>query len=145
MPVTFAVDTNCIVAAVCDWHGDHRLAAAAIERRLDRGEHMAVAAHALTEAYSVLTRFPAPHRLAPADAWAVLDVSFAQAGTVISLTAPQHVALLARMAKGGVAGGRAYDAMIAECAAKAGATTLLTFNARHFDLAPKGVAIVVPA
>ena len=42
--------------------------AGAIERRLDGGEHMSLAAHALTEAYSVLTRFPAPHRLAPADA-----------------------------------------------------------------------------
>jgi predicted nucleic acid-binding protein len=145
MPATFAVDTNCMVAAVCAWHGHHRLAAAEIERRLDRGERIAVAAHALTEAYSVLTRFPAPHRLAPPDAWAVLDASFAHAGTVISLTAPQHVALLARLARQGVAGGRVYDAMIAECASKAGATALLTFNPRHFELPPNGVAIVVPA
>jgi predicted nucleic acid-binding protein len=64
MPVRFAVDTNCLIAAVCDWHGQHRVAAAEIERRLDRGEQMAVAVHTLTEAYSVLTRFPAPHRLA---------------------------------------------------------------------------------
>jgi predicted nucleic acid-binding protein len=145
MPVRFAVDTNCIVAAVCDWHDHHRSAASEIERRLDRGEQMAVAAHALTEAYSVLTRFPAPHRLAPADAWAVLDISFAQAGTVISLTAPQHVALLARMATEGIAGGRAYDTVIAECAARAGARALLTFNPRHFEPGPKDLAIVVPA
>lgn len=144
MAATFAVDTNCLIAAVCDWHGQHRLAAGAIERRLDGGEHMSLAAHALTEAYSVLTRFPAPHRLAPADAWAVLDVSFAQSGTIITLTTSQHVALLARIAKEGVGGGRVYDAIIAACAAKAGAATLLTFNARHFDFAAKELAVVVP-
>jgi predicted nucleic acid-binding protein len=145
MPVRFAVDTNCVIAAVCDWHSQHHVAAAEIERRLDRGEHMAVAVHALTEAYSVLTRFPAPHRLAPEDAWAVLNVSFVQAGTVVSLTMAQHIALLARIAGDGVVGGRAYDALIAECAFRARADALLTFNHRHFDPAPKGVAIVVPA
>lgn len=145
MPGTFAVDTSCIVAAVCAWHGHHRPAAVAIERRFDLGDRLTVAAHALTEAYSVLTRFPAPHRLAPADAWQVLDVSFAQAGTVISLTAPQHVALLRRLAEAGVSGGRSYDAVIAECAARAGASALLTFNPRHFEPAPKDVTIVVPA
>jgi predicted nucleic acid-binding protein len=145
MPVTFAVDSNCLIAAVCHWHAHHRVAAAAIERRLEDGEQLAVAAHALTEAYAVLTRFPAPHRLAPADAWVVLDVSFAKTASVISLPASQHLALLARLAKRGIAGGRVYDALIAACATKAGASTLLTFNARHFDFATKELAIVVPA
>jgi hypothetical protein len=35
--------------------------------------------------------------------------------------------------------------VIAEYAVRAGASALLTFNARHFDPAPKDVAIVVPA
>jgi predicted nucleic acid-binding protein len=145
MPVRFAVDSNCLIAAVCDWHVHHRVTAAALERRLDDGEQMVVAAHTLTEAYAVLTRFPAPHRLAPGDAWAVLDVSFAQTATVISLPASQHVAFLARMGKRGIAGGRVYDALIAACATKAGARTLLTLTARHFDFATKELAIVTPA
>ena len=143
--MTFAIDANCMIAVVCEWHADHRAARAEIERRLDRGERMSVAAHALTEAYSVLTRFPAPHRLACADAWKVLKAGFAESGTVVTLTAAQQLLLLRRLADNGVGGGRVYDALIGECAAKAGAGVLLTFNPRHFDPAPKGVSVVVPA
>src|SRR5688500_17151194 len=145
MPTVFAIDTNCMVAAVCGWHAHHRAAVAEIDRRLDRGHKMLVPAHSLTEAYSVITRFPAPHRLGPGEAWELLDVSFAGAGTVVTLTVPQHLALLARTAKDGLSGGRVYDALIAECAEKAGADTLLTFNARHFDPLPGDLTIAVPA
>src|SRR3989304_5930435 len=60
----FAVDTSCMVAAVCSWHEHHDGAAAAIEDRLDAGERLAVPAHAPAESYAVLTRLPAPPRLA---------------------------------------------------------------------------------
>jgi len=143
--VTFAVDTNCIVAAVCDWHANQQAAIAELERRLDRGESMAVPSHALTEAYSVLTRFPAPHRIACAEAWHVLKTGFSDLGSVVSLTASQQIALLTRLGQDGIGGGRVYDAVIAECTVKAGASVLLTFNPRHFDPAPKGVTVVVPA
>ena len=69
MAAVYALDTSCMIAAVCGWHEQHRSAAAEIERRFDGGEHLSVAAHALSEAYAVLTRLPAPHRLAPTDAW----------------------------------------------------------------------------
>jgi predicted nucleic acid-binding protein len=143
--VIFAVDTNCIVAVVCDWHADQRAAIAELERRIDRGESMAVPVHALTEAYSVLTRFPAPHRIAAAEAWRLLKTGFSDMGRVVSLTVRQHVALLERLAESGVSGGRVYDAIIAECAVQTGAGALLTFNPRHFEPAPEGLAIVVPA
>jgi len=55
----FAVDTSCMVAAVCTWHEHHAAAAGEIERRLGRGERMAIPAPALVEAYAVLTRLPA--------------------------------------------------------------------------------------
>ncbi len=58
MAATFALDTSCMIAAVCGWHEAHRRAAAAVERRLADGEQMAVAVHALSEAYAVLTRLP---------------------------------------------------------------------------------------
>ena len=34
MATVCAVDTNCIIAAVCAWHEQHRVAAAEVERRL---------------------------------------------------------------------------------------------------------------
>jgi hypothetical protein len=55
------------------------------------------------------------------------------------------VALLKRLAEVGIGGGRVYDAVIAESAVRAGASALLTFNARHYEPAPDGVEIVVPA
>ncbi len=145
MPVRFAVDANCMIAAVCDWHDHHAAAASEIERRLEAGERLAVAAHALAEAYSVLTRFPAPYRLAPGDAWELLRVNFCDPGTVVTLTTRQHVAVLAGLARAGIGGGRTYDAVIAECAVRAGSTALLTFNPRHFDPPPQGLQIIVPA
>jgi predicted nucleic acid-binding protein len=145
MAAVYALDTSCLIAAVCGWHEQHRVAAAEIERRFDRGERQSVAAHALSEAYAVLTRLPAPHRLAPLDAWELLRANFTDGVLVVALSARQHVTLLRRLATDGISGGRTYDAVIAECAVRAGAVALLTFNPRHFEPAPHGLAIVVPA
>lgn len=103
-----------------------------------------MAAHAVVEAYAVLTRLPAPHRLAPADAWTLVKANFVEPAAVVTLDAPDHVALLDRLAADGIAGGRTCDALIAECAVRGGATELLTFNPRYFDPAPEGVRVVVP-
>lgn len=72
----FLPDTSCMVAAVCDWHEHHERAREEIERRLDRDEVMVTAAPALVEAYAVLTRLPAPHRLSPEDALVLIDISW---------------------------------------------------------------------
>jgi predicted nucleic acid-binding protein len=133
-----------MVAAICTWHEHHAAAAAGIERRLDRGERMAIAAHALVETYAVLTRLPAPHRLAPADAWALVKANFVTRAAVVALTGSAHTSLLGRLAATGIGGGQAYDAVIAACARQAKVGALLTFNPRHFDPPPEGVAIVQP-
>jgi predicted nucleic acid-binding protein len=142
---TFTLDTNCMVAAVCTWHEHHAAASGEIEARLKRGERLAVAAPALVETYAVLTRLPPPHRLAPSDAWQLIDANFAGDGQIVALRAPAYRRLLRRLAKEGVAGGRTYDAVMGECARQSGADALLTFNRRHFDPAPDGVAVVEPS
>lgn len=106
---------------------------------------LAVAAHALAETYAVLTRLPAPHRLAPADAWAFISANFVKRRTVVTLSASAHVALLGRLAKAGIGGARTYDAIIGACASQASVDTLLTFNRKHFEPAPDGVAVVEPS
>jgi predicted nucleic acid-binding protein len=140
----FSLDSNCMIAAVCGWHEHHAAAAAAIERRLSRGDRLVVAAHALVEAYSVLTRLPSPHRLAPADAWALLKTNFVSLARLATLPGTAHVALLDGLAADGLGGGRSYDALIAASAAHAKVEELLTFNPRHFDPAPGGMAVVDP-
>jgi len=142
---TFFVDTSCIIAAVCAWHAHHAPAAGEIDRRLGGRELLATAAHALAESYAVLTRIPAPHRLSPADALALLEGNFIDNARVVALDAPGYRSLLRRAGRDGISGGRTYDAVIAECALKAKAATLLTFNARHFaDLEAAGGRVVVP-
>lgn len=140
----FSLDSHCMIAAVCGWHERHAAAAAAIEQRLERGDHLVVAAHALVEAYAVLTRLPAPHRLAPADAWALVKGNFVADATLATLPATAHVALLDTLATAGLGGGRTYDALIAASAAHAKVDELLTFNPRHFDEGPGGLTVVEP-
>lgn len=142
---TFALDTSCMVAAVCSWHERHLAAVAEIERRLGRGGRLAVAAHALVETYAVLTRLPAPHRLAPADAWALVKANFVESASVIALSGQAHVTLLRGLATQGIGGGRSYDAVIAACARQGRVDVLLTFNRRHFDPPPDGVSVIEPA
>lgn len=141
---TFGLDTNVIIAAVCSWHEDHARAAAEIESLLAGQETMVIPAPALAEAYAVLTRLPAPHRLSPADAWRLLDANFTSSAAVVALTADAYVNVLRTLADRGIAGGRTYDAVIGECARVGRVDALLTFNRRHFEPAPDGVAIVEP-
>ncbi len=133
-----------MVAAVCGWHERHAAAAVEIERRLDRGERLVIAAHAIAETYAVLTRLSAPHRLSPADAWTLVRTNFVDNAALVTLDGPAHVALLARLAESGIGGGRTYDGLIAACAEVSHAKALLTFNSRHFDPPPRGVTIVEP-
>ena len=133
-----------MVAAVCEWHEHHAAAAAEIERRLSRGERALVPAPALVEAYAVLTRLPSPHRLSPSDAWTVLKANFVTHARLATLTGAAYRRLVQRLATENIGGGRAYDAVIAQCAHRAGVAALLTFNRRHFEPAPEGVVIVEP-
>lgn len=134
-----------MIAAVCTWHEHHAAAAAEIERRLERGERSVVAAPALAEAYAVLTRLPAPHRLSPSDAWTLIEANFVAQSRIIALAGDVYVRILHGLAGRAVGGGRTYDALIAECAREGKATSLLTFNRRHFDPAPEGLSVVEPS
>ena len=66
-------------------------------------------ARAEVEAYSVLTRLPAPFRVDPAIAAEFLRGRFP--GMRIVLPAAQRRSLVGRLAAAGVAGGKTYDAL----------------------------------
>lgn len=135
-----------MVPAVCSWHEHHDAASGEIDRRLLRGERMHVAGPGLVEAYAVLTRLPPPYRVAPSDALALLEASFMTPARTVTLDARAYLRLLRGAPSEGIAGGRAYDGVIAACARAAGASALLTFNDRHFlPFAGQGLEVVVPA
>lgn len=134
-----------MVAAVCSWHEHHERASAALNRRLTARATLIIPAPALAETYAVLTRLPPPHRLSAPDAWYFVHTNFAGAGKIVALSGPEYVTLLQRASDRGIAGGRVYDAVIAACAHKGHASSLLTFNDTHFlGLAEPGIEIVVP-
>lgn len=141
----FLLDTSCMVAAVCSWHADHEATAAEISRRLSAGEKLVTAASALVEAYAVLTRLPAPHRLSAADALTLLDANFMGPGHVVSLNSQSYVRLLRHAPALEIRGGNTYDAVIASCALQARAGALLTLNEVHFKIWESSrLKIVVP-
>jgi predicted nucleic acid-binding protein len=134
-----------MVAAVCSWHEHHERASQEIQTRLNRKQPMFTAAPAIIEAYSVLTRFPAPHRISPTEALQLLETNFLENGKLVALGGPAYAALLRSSPNAAVSGGRIYDAVIAACARHAEAEILLTFNEAHFvQFAGPDLKIVVP-
>ena len=133
-----------MIAAVCGWHESHSQAAAEIQRQLDRRQRMIIAAPALVEAYSVLTRLPSPHRLSAQDALSLLEANFMKGSKIVALDYKSCCSLLKRAPRSGITGGQIYDAVIASCALKAGARMLLTFNPTDFTSVQEQIDIVVP-
>lgn len=136
------LDANCLVAAAIAQHEQHRATVAELSRRRAADQVLVIAAHALLEAFAVLTRLPPPHRLAPGDALAVLERNWSDADAV-SLTAAETWRTLRELANAGISGGRIYDGVIAAAARKGRCDEILTWNTRHFTGLP-GPRTVTP-
>ena len=61
------------------------------------------------------------------------------------LTATETWRALRRAQRREVIGGQTYDMLIAACALKADAATILTWNVRHFVVAAPEIGIETPA
>ena len=136
------VDSSCLVAAALPHHEHHAATLSDLTRRRAAGHAFVVAAHSLFEAYAVLTRLPSPYRLSAIDALTVLERNWSTTETV-TLDDVESWRVVKRLAEAGVAGGRVYDGAIAECARKARADELLTWNVKHFA-GPDGARAVTP-
>lgn len=90
------------------------------------GKTLHLAGHALAETYSVLTRLPTGLRATPDDAARLLAARFAEPLLLGEQTARQLPQVLAGL---DIAGGAAYDALVALAARDQGAT-LATLDAR---------------
>lgn len=126
------MDTNVIVAALLAWHEHHPRASSALREALTDAD-VVIPAPALVEAFSVMTRLPAPHRLSPRDTHTLLQDNFRDQARVVSLDARGLWRWLGGWADQGVSGGRTFDAHIVACAREAGAASVLTFNTRDFQ------------
>jgi predicted nucleic acid-binding protein len=138
-----ALDTSVIIASLLAWHEAHEASLEAVLEAAATGI-VTIPAPALVEAYAVMTRLPATHRLAPADAITLLARSY-EPRAQIAAPPERTWSFLEAEAHRGVAGGRIYDALILHSALEAGARRLLTLDRRDFEvLAPREIDIVVP-
>jgi predicted nucleic acid-binding protein len=129
---------------VCAWHEHHEETRVEITRR-HRLKHQAIlAGPSLAEAYAVLTRLPSPHRLSPGPALELLETNWGSS-PVITLTDGEYWRVLRKARDQGVGGGQVYDALIAACARKGQAETLLTWNLDHFMRFQTDLKIATPS
>lgn len=111
-----AIDTSVVIAAFAPWHEAHSAASRAL--RLDPR----LPAHVLLESYSVMTRFPPPHRAPPDVVEAYLARHFTS--KPLTLSSDGYQRLLAEAVALGIIGGQLYDAVIAAEVRRAGAKLL---------------------
>lgn len=134
------VDTSVLVAGVLAGHEHHVVSQRELDRLAARKPRPWLPGHALLESYSVLTRLPAPHRIAPRDARQLLHGSFG-AWAIAGL--PEDLwSFLDDAARSAVAGGALYDALIVESGLRVGARELVTWNTTHFERVARGRLVV---
>lgn len=104
------VDTSVAVALTVSDHRDHDATFAALADR-----RLGLAGHAAFEAFSVLTRLPAPARRTPATVARLLAANFPHSRFLGEEAA---TALLAELQAKGIAGGSVYDALVGAAAAQ---------------------------
>ena len=127
-----AFDSSLIVPAFATWHAAHPRALRALQHALESKAGVVVPAHALIESFAVLTRLPAPHRMAPVDVLTMLKNTFGST-RIVALSSRSVWPLLERLTSLDLGGGITYDALILETAIDAGADELLTLNERDYD------------
>jgi predicted nucleic acid-binding protein len=127
--VKWFFDTSALVPVFHRDHIHHETSLKAFEAA-DK-KTACCAAHSLAEVYSTLTRFPGKHRLSGDQALLFLEAIMERC-TAIALDARDYVSAIETAAAIGIVGGTIYDALLAHCALKANAETILTWNVEDF-------------
>lgn len=140
-------DTSILLAGLIDFGGSSHHPQLLMDTVAEgRIQHPLTAWHCCLELYSVSTRLPEEYRLEPEIAVRLLREEILARFSVQGLPAERREDFLAGAAAGGTAGGRIYDAHIAEVARLAGAQIVVTENRRHFtSLLRHGIRVLVSA
>lgn len=141
------LDTSVLLPGILDLGAAgapaQRILSAVAERRL-RSPHTAW--HCCLEFYAVSTRLPEEFRLTPVDASRLVEEEIVARLHVHQLPDSRRRRFWAEAAREHVAGGRIYDAHIADVAVSAGVKIVVTDNVRHFSrLTQQGIRVVSSA
>ena len=147
MAVAVFLDTSVLVAGLVDF-GPQSAPAQSIMHAVAEKQIATpgTAWHCCLEFYSVTTRLPPEFRLTPEDASHLLNDEILSRLSVHDLPVAQRRIFVRSAATDGTAGGRIYDAHIAEVARASGAAVIVTDNRRHFVASLRhGIRIETPA
>jgi predicted nucleic acid-binding protein len=134
------LDTSVLVPTFLGDHVNHPVSLDLFLRLTPRTGFCA--AHSLAEVYATVTRLPGRHRVASDQAVLFLDEIRSRC-SIVGLDCDSYYDVISQAAAGGIVGGAVYDALIAQCAVQARATTLYTWNQRHFAVLPATRKITV--
>ncbi len=124
------LDTSVLVAIFYAQH-EHHAASIGLFLRLDRN-NACCAAHSLAEVYSVLTGRTGRDRISGDEALLFLG-NVRDRLTTVTLNREEYFGAIVASAPLGVAGGGIYDALLAQCALKAEAESIYTWNLKDFQ------------
>lgn len=140
-------DTSILVAGMVDL-GETSEAAIATLDAVAEGQIVAPATswHNCLEFFSVTTRLPEEYRLPPEVALRFVREEIFTRFSVRDLDRASREQFLLSAVANGVAGGRIYDAHIAEIARTSGAEIVVTENRKHFlSLLAEGIRVLTAA
>jgi predicted nucleic acid-binding protein len=147
MAVGVFLDTSVLLAGLIDFGPQSAPAQSlmhAVAEKTVSGP--ATAWHCCLEFFSVATRLPPEFRLGPGDAVRLMEEEVFARMAVHDLPAGDRRDFLRTAALDNTAGGRLYDAHIAEIARAAGAAVVVTDNRRHFLAALRhGLRVETPS
>ena len=121
-------DSSVLVSV---FYADHPQHASSAKLFLEAGKGDFCALRTLGEVYSTLTGLPLRPRITGPDGVSIVK-QIRERLTIITLNEQEYVSALESASSGTIVGAAAYDALIAQCALKAGADILLTWNVRDF-------------
>jgi predicted nucleic acid-binding protein len=147
MAVSVFLDTSVLLAGLVDFGPQSAPAQTILHAVAEKTiQSPGTAWHCCLEFYSVATRLPPEFRLTPDDACQLLEEEVLARMSVHDLPAEIRLPMLKTSAEDRSAGGRIYDAHIAEVARAAGARLIVTDNRRHFLSALRyGLKVETPA
>jgi predicted nucleic acid-binding protein len=130
-PVFF--DTSVLIGGLIEFGPGSEPAQAALDAIAERKLGSVYTAwHCCLEFYAVSTRLPVEFRLTPDHALQLLEEEIVSRFEIYQLPEDGLVHFLRAAGRERVAGGRVYDAHIAEIARVSGARIVVTDNRRHF-------------
>lgn len=135
--MTVFCDTSVLVAACIRKHPHYERARPVLEAIAGGKETGFMSTHSAAEAFSALTSAPVNPRILPAEARDIVSTNLLRHFRLVPPTPEAYRRAMETCVGRGLGGGKAYDALLIECARESRADRIYTFNLQDFRrLAP---------